>query len=190
TPPNKSHASSSVQNTLNVCAPMNASAGRPRSVVASSTKRVSSPKQTKASANHQVRISPSALFVPLTSSGESAKEKMADAATKPSTNFGKRSQITAALGRSPVEEPSLNAHQIASRNAATPISAFCENLTITPVFMAVSLTSAPAATTDADVSSVPPSQAPATKSFMPADFAIHGMMIIIGTATISTSEVT
>ena len=70
------------------------------------------------------------------------------------------------------------------------MSAFCENLTITPVFMAASLISAPAATTDADVSSVPPSQAPATISFMPVDFATHGMTIIIGTATISTSEVT
>jgi len=35
-----------------------------------------------------------------------------------------------------------------------------------------------------------PSQAPATKSSMPVDFATHGMTIIIGTATISTSEVT
>ncbi len=74
--------------------------------------------------------------------------------------------------------------------AATPISAFCENFTITPVFMAASLISAPAATTDAEVSNVPPSQAPATRSFMPVVFAIHGITIIIGTATISTSEVT
>ena len=49
-------------------------------------------------------------------------------------------------------------------NAATPMSAFCENLTITPVFIATSLMSAPAATTEALVSSVPPSQAPATMS--------------------------
>ncbi len=75
-------------------------------------------------------------------------------------------------------------------NAATPISAFCENFTMTPVFIAASLISAPAATTVALVSSVPPSQAPATRSFMPVDFAIHGITIIIGTATISTSEVT
>jgi hypothetical protein len=40
------------------------------------------------------------------------------------------------------------------------------------------------------VSSVPPSQAPATISFMLNTFASHGMTIIIGTATISTSEVT
>ena len=52
------------------------------------------------------------------------------------------------------------------------------------------MTSAPAATTEALVSSVPPSHAPATRSSIPVDFAIHGMMIIIGTATISTSEVT
>ena len=56
--------------------------------------------------------------------------------------------------------------------------------------MAASLISAPAATTEAEVSSVPPSQAPATRSSMPVDFAIHGITIIIGTATISTSEVT
>ena len=68
--------------------------------------------------------------------------------------------------------------------------AFCENLTMTPVFMAASLMSAPAATTEAEVSSVPPSQAPATRSFMPVAFAIHGITTIIGTATISTSEVT
>src|SRR5262245_28556555 len=146
--------------------------------------------QTKASANHHVLISPSAERVPLTSSGDSAKENTADASTKPITNFGKRSQITPALGRSPVAAPARSAHQIASAKAATPISAFCENLTITPVFIAASEISAPAATTDAEVSSVPPSQAPATISFIPVDFAIHGIAIIIGTATISTSEVT
>src|SRR5919106_3337703 len=144
--------------------------------------------QTKASANHQVRISPSALRVPATSSGASANENTADATTKPITNFGKRSQITPALGRSPVAAPVLNVHQIASAKAATPISAFCENFTITPVFMAASEISAPAATTEAEVSSVPPSQAPATKSSMPVILAIHGITIIIGTATISTSE--
>src|SRR5574341_1381064 len=51
--------------------------------------------------------------------------------------------------------------------AATPISAFCENLTITPVFIAASLMSAPAATTVALVSSVPPIQAPATMGHTP-----------------------
>ena len=56
--------------------------------------------------------------------------------------------------------------------------------------MAASEISAPAATTEAEVSSVPPSQAPATRSFMPVALAIHGITIIIGTATISTSEVT
>ena len=109
---------------------------------------------------------------------------------KPSTNLGKRSQITAALGRSPVAAPALNVHQIANAKAATPIRAFCENLTMTPVFIAASLTSAPAATTEALVSSVPPNHAPATRSSIPVDLAIHGMTIIMGTATISTSEVT
>ena len=74
--------------------------------------------------------------------------------------------------------------------AATPISAFCENLTITPVFIAASLISAPAATTVALVSSVPPSHAPPTISGMPNALITHGWMIIIGTAQISTSEVT
>src|SRR5262245_62868585 len=145
--------------------------------------------QTKASANHQVRIAPSAPRVPATSSGDSANENTAEAATKPSTNFGKRSQITATLGRSPVAAPALNVHQIASAKAATPISAFCENFTITPVFMAVSEISAPAATTEAEVSSVPPSQAPATRSSISVTFATHRIPIIIGTATNSTSDV-
>src|SRR5262249_49408334 len=124
--------------------------------------------QTKASANHQVLISVSAERVPFTSSGDSANENTAEASTKPITNFGKRSQITAALGRSPVVARCLNAHQIASMKAATPISAFCENLTMTPVFIAESLTSAPEATTEAEVASVPPSQAPATTTASPA----------------------
>src|SRR5262245_15386473 len=146
--------------------------------------------QTNASANHQVRISVSALLVPLTMSAGSTNENTADAATNPITNLGKRSQITAALGRSPLVAPSLSVHQMASMKAATPIRAFCENLTMTPVFMAASLISAPAATTEALVSSVPPSHAPATRSSIPVDFATHGMTIIIGTATISTSDVT
>src|SRR5262245_53636022 len=190
TPPNSSHASSSVHNTLMPCAPRNASAGRPPSVVASATTRVSSPMHTNAKANHQVRISVSTPLVPVTTSAGSANENSAEAATKPSTNFGKRCQITAALARSPLAAPSLNVHQIASMNAATPIKAFCENLTITPVFIAASLINAPAATTDALVSSVPPSHAPATRSSMPAVLATHGMTIIIGNATISTSDVT
>ena len=74
--------------------------------------------------------------------------------------------------------------------AATPISAFCENLTMTPVFIAASLIRAPAATTEALVSSVPPSHAPATRSGIWNFLASQGITIIIGTATISTSEVT
>src|SRR5262245_65963535 len=102
TPPNRSQASSKVQNTLNVWAPMKASAGRPPSVVASSTNLVSSPMQTNASANHQVRSSVSALLVPFTMSAGSRKENNAEATTKPITNVGQRSQITEGLGRSPV----------------------------------------------------------------------------------------
>ncbi|MND06309.1 hypothetical protein D3C83_276030 [compost metagenome] len=63
-------------------------------------------------------------------------------------------------------------------------------MTITPTFIATSLISAPAATTVALVSSVPPIQAPATMSGIWKAFTSQGMMIIIGTATISTSEVT
>src|SRR5688500_20412703 len=59
---------------------------------------------------------------------------------------------------------------------------------MTPVFIAASLMRAPAATTEALVSSAPPSHAPATRSFMPVDFAIHGITIIIGTANIRTSD--
>ena len=40
-------------------------------------------------------------------------------------------------------------HHIESARAATPISTFCENFTIVPTFIVSSLTSAPAAVTDA-----------------------------------------
>jgi len=123
---------------------------------------------------------------------EASIRSRAEAARKPSTNFGKRSQITPAVGRSTRCAPACGriAHQIDSRNAASPISTFCENFTTVPIFIAVSPSSAEAATTLPVVSSVPPIQAPATGSDSCAQRASHGCRTIIGTATINTVEVT
>src|SRR5688572_18807865 len=76
------------------------------------------------------------------------------------------------------------------RQSGDPDQYFCENFTIVPTFIVASLTSAPAAVTDAVVSSVPPIHAPATASGMPVNRATHGIRMIIGTATMSTSDVT
>ena len=70
------------------------------------------------------------------------------------------------------------------------MSTFCENFTIVPIFIAVSLINAPAATTDPVVSDVPPSQAPPTTSGMLMPRIIQGWITIIGTATISTRDAT
>jgi len=68
--------------------------------------------------------------------------------------------------------------------------AFWDSLTVVATFTVVSLTRAPAATTDPVVSSVPPIHAPATTSGMPVARTTHGSRTIIGKATISTTEVT
>ncbi len=99
--------------------------------------------------------------------------------------------MTRALGRSPPAAfPFRNVHQIDSPKAATPMSTFWENFTTTPAFIAASLMRAPAATTEPLVSSVPPSHAPPTTSGMPSERTTHGITTIIGTATMSTSDVT
>ena len=59
-----------------------------------------------------------------------------------------------------------------------------------PIFIAFSLTSELAATTEPVVSRVPPIQAPATSSEDASNRATQGMRIIIGTATMRTSEMT
>ena len=122
----------------------------------------------KARANQIVRRPPSVPFVAVTVAGSSTNENTTDAATNPSTNFGKRSQMTR-RARPLAARPCRfrNVHQTESANAATPMSTFCENFTTTPAFIAASLMSAPAATTEPLVSSVPPSQAPPTTSGMP-----------------------
>ena len=75
-------------------------------------------------------------------------------------------------------------------NAANPIRTFCESFTTTPAFRAVLLIISPAATTDALVSSVPPSHAPPTASGIPKARIAHGITTIMGAATITTSDVT
>ena len=84
----------------------------------------------------------------------------------PNTNFGKRSQMIAADGASPVAPPLRKVHHTESANAAKPSIAFWENFTITAAFIAESPTISPAATTAPEVSMVPPSQAPPTTSGM------------------------
>ena len=109
---------------------------------------------------------------------------------KPSTNFGKRSQMIAADGFSPVAAPLRKVHQTESANAAKPSMAFWENFTITAALMAESPTISPAATTAPEVSMVPPSQAPPTTAGMSNWEMIHGMTNIMGMATTRTREVT
>ena len=75
-------------------------------------------------------------------------------------------------------------------NAATPSSTFCEDLTMTAVFAAVSPTRVPEAATAPVVSIVPPSHAPATSSLSPMRPESHGSRYIIGIAMISTREMT
>src|SRR5262249_27297891 len=128
-------------------------------MLTNSVKRVSRPMQVKARPNQTTRRAASAPLVALTVASSIRNEKTIEAIMKPRTNFGKRSQMTPALGRSPFSVPFLNVHQSDIRKAATPIKTFCENFTMTPAFIAGSLMSAPAATTEPLVSRVPPSQA-------------------------------
>src|SRR5882672_544439 len=99
---------------------MKARAGRPPLSLTRSVKRASNPMETKASENQMVR---SAFRMPPTCfvvAGGIKKENRIDTMIKPRTNFGKRSHITPALGRSPgawsSEDPDffLKVHQMAS----------------------------------------------------------------------------
>src|SRR5215510_4154351 len=147
-PPNKRYASSSVQITLAAWARRKAPAGRPPSMLTNSVKRVSRPMQVKARPNQTTRRPASVLLVELTVASSRKNEKITEAIRNPRTNLGKRSQMTPALGRSPFSAPFLNVHQTDIRKAAMPIKTFCENFTMTPAFIAGSLMSAPAATTE------------------------------------------
>ena len=65
----------------------------------------------------------------------------------PRTNLGKRYQISMAPGACP-GAAFLKVQTMARMKAARPMSTFWDILTMTPIFMADSLTSEPAATTD------------------------------------------
>ena len=189
-PPKMSQERTRVQATLNAWAPRKHQKGRPSSICRRSVNFVSRPMETKASAKKTLRRLVSAGFMAVTSAPGTTKENSSDAAMKPRTNFGKRAQMTPALALRCWPGAALVLHQTESRKAARPIRTFCENLTIVPIFVAVSPISSPAATTEPVVSSVPPSQAPATMSGMWNWRMSQGWMTIIGTATMRTMDVT
>ena len=94
---------------------------------------------------------------------------MTDAATKPSTNFGKRSQNWPSVGRasSAACVRPCSAKYAVSAIATTPINAFWVVLTMVAICSASSPAIAPAAVTAAVVSMLPPIHAPATASDSP-----------------------
>src|SRR4028119_806154 len=148
---------------------------------------------TKASANQTVRNVLSMPATCLVRSGGITKENNREAARKPSTNFGNLSHIIDKPFPSVVASAEgffFKVHQAAIKTAATPINTFWENFTITPAFIASGPTNCAAAVTDAVVSNVPPSHAPATISERSRCLIIYGININIGIATSNTSEVT
>src|SRR4051794_7535980 len=131
---------------------MKATAGRPPWFLIRSENLASSPIATNASANQTVRRllrKPATCFVV---SVGTRKENNKEAARKPSTNFGNLSHTMEAPLPSVDDSAEgffFNVHQAAIKIAATPMSTFWENLTITPAFTANGPTSCAAAVTDA-----------------------------------------
>ena len=121
--------------------------------------------ETKAMANQMLRMFVISGFTVLTVAASIRKEKTSEAVMKPSTNLGKRCQMTLALEPCCEEERAL--HQIERRKAARPSRTFWENLTMVPILEAASPMISVAATTEPVVSSVPPIQAPPTMSERP-----------------------
>ena len=126
----------------------------------------------------------------LTVASSSRNEKTSEAIRNPTTNLGNRSQMTRALGRTPVSASFLKVHQIDIRESGDADENILGEFHDDTRFHGAALMRAPAATTEPLVSSVPPSQAPATTSDISKAFAIDGISTIMGTATIRTSEVT
>src|SRR6185503_44189 len=188
-PPKKAYAAISVTIRLKAWPPRNAAAGLPPPVLTTLLSDVSSPIDTNAIANSTVRMSLTRPRVAATVASFNANEKSSDASRKPNTNFGKRSQMSPTLA--PCLPPSWRmAHQMVRKNAANPMSAFCDSFTTTAALRPALPSNSPAATTAALVSSVPPSHAPATTDDIPIAFAASGISTIIGIATSSTSDVT
>ncbi len=85
-----------------------------------SARRASRPMDTKASANHAVRRAFKRGMTSCLVPGVIKKERRARTTMNPSTNLGKRCQITPAVGRSPPDRPLRTVHQMAKANAASP----------------------------------------------------------------------
>ena len=85
---------------LNICAVTNVNAGLPPCNFTNDEKRASMPIATKANANHTVRKPFKDGAILLTVAGAIKKENTNEAAIKPNTNLGKRSQTMPKLGLS------------------------------------------------------------------------------------------
>src|SRR6478735_9905977 len=115
---------------------------------------------------------------------------MTDAATKPSTNLGKRSQKWAKVGRasSLLLRSTFSAKYAVNAMATKPMRAFWVVLTIVAMASASLPASEPAAVTAAVVSMLPPIHAPATASGSPNTLASHGNRKIDGSAKAITKD--
>ena len=100
---------------------------------------------------------------------------------KPRTNLGERSQITFAGFLLIRRAAPASTRSTERRDADEHV---CESFTITPSFIAGSLMTRPAATTEPLVSASL-SHAPPTGSGMPKCFTAQGISTIIGSATIN-----
>ena len=96
--PNNKKAMMSVMTTLNDCAIKKAYNGFLLLLANKSLKFVSNPMLVKAKANQRPCRFFKLSFTPSLTSGAIRKEKIREAAIKPMTNLGKRSQITFKVG--------------------------------------------------------------------------------------------
>ncbi len=96
----------------------------------------------------------------------------------PSTNLGKRYQISMALTFSPARASTLEVQYTATQKAITPISTFWISLTVAATYRARSPRKAPAAATAPVASMVPPIQA------APSTVGISRARITLGITTI------
>ena len=97
---------------------------------------------------------------------------------KPSTNFGKRCQISPAPTCLPATQSTLVHQYTATQKAVTPIMTFWIILMVAATYMAFWPRNAPAAATAPVESMVPPIQAPPRTSGMPTALMKAGMAIL------------
>lgn len=150
----------------------------------------SRPIATHAKIRNQVRRSLTVVMVALSPPHCRYSVPMTDAAMKPRTNLGKRSQNCPMVGRASLElrRSTLSAKYAVNAIATTPISAFCVVFTMVAICRASSPAIAPEAATAAVVSMLPPIQAPATASDSPRTPASQGSRKIDGSAKTITSD--